>query len=99
MRKIIKMERMNKMINLQYISFTNGVPLNNITLKLSKINDSACKSSFHCDEGKSSGESSSAWGDGDGGELKSKLGKTPGGLSRGSIDSNWLESPTTSAHP
>lgn len=91
------MERMNKMINLQYISFKKGVPLNNmITLKLNKIDDGDCTSNFHCDEGKSSGESSAF---GDGGETKSKLGKTPGGLSKCSIESNWLESPTTSAHP
>lgn len=51
---------------------------------------------LHCEGGKLSGESSAS---GDGGEPKSKLGKTPGGLSRGSIESNWLESPTTSAHP
>lgn len=59
MRIIITMERMNKMINLQYISFTKGVPLNDmITLKLNKIDDGDCTSNFHCDEGKSSGESS-----------------------------------------
>lgn len=40
-------------------------------------------------------------GDGDSGGdgPKSRLGKTPGGLSRGVMDNNWLESPTTSAHP
>jgi hypothetical protein len=26
-------------------------------------------------------------------------GKTPGGLSRGFMESSWVESPTTSAHP
>ena len=36
---------------------------------------------------------------GGGDDPKSRFGYTPGGLSRGSIDSNWLESPTTSAHP
>lgn len=29
-----------------------------ITLKLNKIDDGDCTSNFHCDEGKSSGESS-----------------------------------------
>ena len=36
---------------------------------------------------------------GGGVELKSIFGNTPGGLSRGSMDNNWVESPTTSAHP
>lgn len=36
----------------------------------------------------------------DGGEgPKSRNGYTPGGFSWGSMDSNWRESPTTSAHP
>jgi hypothetical protein len=36
---------------------------------------------------------------GGGAELKSMLGNTPGGLSRGCMDNNCVESPTTSAHP
>jgi len=69
-----------------------------ISLKLKKTNNGACKSGHpHCEGGKSWGESPLA--SGDRGEPKSKLGKTPGGLSRGSIESNWVESPTTSAHP
>ena len=69
-----------------------------ISLKLKKINNGACKwDDVHCEGGKSWGESSLA--SGDRGEPKSILGKTPGGLSRGSIESNWVESPTTSAHP
>lgn len=53
-------------------------------------------SSLHCEGGKSSGESSDGGG---GDDPKSRFGYTPGGLSRGSIESNWLESPTTSAQP
>lgn len=93
------MKRMNKMIDPQCYK-TSCARYEGISLKLKKINNEACNSDvyLHCEEGKSSsGESS--WASGDGGEPKSKLGKTPGGLSRGSIESNWLESPTTSAHP
>ena len=59
------------------------------------------KEVVHCGGGNSSGESpvggggTSAGGD----DPKSKFGKTPGGLSRILMESNWLESPTTSAHP
>lgn len=49
---------------------------------------------LHCG-GNSSGGGLAGGGD----DPKSRFGYTPGGLSRGSIDSNWLESPTTSAHP
>lgn len=44
----------------------------------------------------SSGESSFGGGEED---PKSRFGKTPGGLSRGLMESNCEESPTTSAHP
>ncbi len=53
-------------------------------------------SSLHCEGGNSSGESSGGSG---GDDPKSIFGNTPGGLSRGLIESNWLESPTTSAQP
>lgn len=45
------------------------------------------------------GDCSSSFGCGGGDDTKSSVGYTPGGLSRDSIDSSWLESPTTSAHP
>lgn len=56
------------------------------------------RASLHCKGGICCGGGSSG-SVVDGGEPKSILGKTPGGLSRGSMESNWLESPTTSAHP
>lgn len=51
------------------------------------------KPTCHCD--KVGGNSSSGGRDGP----KSIDGNTPGGLSRGWIDNNWDELPTTSAHP
>lgn len=96
-------------LNIKYLNYPTNIKwMNNMSIKeeiqsaKNENNETKKKKATwglnHCEGGD---EGPSLGGDDEEEEPKSRYGYTPwpGGFSCGWIDSSWLESPTTSAHP